>query len=136
MKNSNAIRFIIVLIISVILFSGCTSAPPEIRAGEWKGSTDFGDFTLYVDPGGTEITKIDYSFQSCSSAILSGSVKFSGSLERKDGGPISTIDNGKFEIDAQGVTTIYFKGKFNSAGTSASGKWEAGACSANWTMKR
>jgi len=136
MNNRKALQMIIGLVLVVGFLPGCASAPPETRAGEWEGSADFGKFTLFVDPTGTAITKIEYSFQSCSKAIISGGVTLSGTLARKDGQPVASIDDGKFTLDVKGITTMSFEGKFNKAGTRASGTWVAGACSGNWTSTR
>ena len=134
--NKNTLRNTFCLMLSVLVLSACASAPPETRAGEWKGTTDFGNFTMFVEPDGLSITKIEYSFQSCSKAIISGSATISGTLARKDGAPITNIENGKFTIEVTGLTTISFDGKFNPAGTTLSGKWVAGACSGRWTTTR
>ena len=136
MKSKKAWSYIIYFMLSLLLLTGCASAPPETRAGEWMGSTDFGNFTLFVEPDGMAITKIEYSFQSCSKAIISGGATFSGTLARKDGAPIANIENENFTIETQGITTLSFNGKFNNAGTRASGKWVAGACSGKWTSNR
>ena len=133
MNHRKALHVVMGLVLMAGYLSGCASAPPETRAGEWKGSTDFGEFTLFVDPSGTAITKIEYSFQSCSKAIISGGVTFSGTLARKDGSPIASIEDGKFTVEVEGSTTISFEGQFNKAGTRASGTWVAGDCSGKWT---
>ena len=124
------------LVLIALLLFGCASAPPETRAGEWKASADFGEFTFVVDPSGTAITKIEYSFQSCSAAIISGSATFSGTLARQDGSPIASIENGRFTLDVTGIPEMSFQGKFNRTGTRASGSWTAGACSGKWVATR
>ena len=128
------------LALIALLLSGCgPSAPPETRAGDWKATTDFGEFTFTVDPGGTTITSIEYSFQSCSSAIITGSVTFSGTINLEVGAhrdaPLP-IENGKFTLEVGGVTSMEFHGKFSRDGTRASGSWTAGACSGKWTSTR
>ena len=136
MIDRKALHMVMGLVLVALFLSGCGSAPPETRAGEWQGSTDFGEFTILLDPTGTSITQIEYSFESCSSAILSGSVRFEGTLVRKDGEPLAAIEDGKFSVEVSGMTTISFEGKFNSAGTRASGTWVAGACEGKWTSNR
>ena len=134
MYSRKASGLLVRLALIALLLSGCgPSAPPETRAGEWKATTDFGEFTFTVDPGGTTITSIEYSFQSCSSAIIAGSVTFSGTLNLEDGLP---IENGKFTLEVGGVTSMEFQGKFSRDGTRASGSWTAGACSGKWTSTR
>jgi hypothetical protein len=133
MNNRRALHMVIGLILVAWFLSGCASAPPEARAGEWKASADFGEFTFFVDPSGTAINKIEFSYQSCSKAIISGAITNSGSLESKDGGSIANIIDGKFEVQ---LLRDSFKGKFNNANTRASGTWEAGACSGSWTSSR
>ena len=122
------------LALMALLLSGCgPSAPPETRAGEWEAITDFGEFTFTVDSSGTTITSIEYSFQSCSDAIISGSVTFSGTIDLREGLP---IEDGKFTLEVGGVTSMEFDGKFSRDGTRASGSWTAGACSGKWTSTR
>ncbi|MFZ2096526.1 MAG: hypothetical protein WAV05_07790 [Anaerolineales bacterium] len=133
MSNRRALHMVMGLVLVAWFLSGCASAPPEVRAGEWKASADFGEFTFFVDPSGTAISKIEYSYQSCSKAIISGAVTIEGSLESKDGGPIASIVDGKFEVQ---TSQDSFKGKFNNTNTRASGTWEAGACSGSWTSSR
>lgn len=125
------------LVLSIFILSACASAPPETRAGDWKGETDFGDFTIVVNSTGTEITEIEYAFESCSSAIISGSMMFTGTLARKDGGPLLDIeDNGEFFIEISGGASMLFDGKFSKNGTKVSGKVEALGCSGRWTTNR
>jgi hypothetical protein len=127
-------RLLVGMALIALLLSGCgPSAPPETRAGEWKATTDFGEFTFTVDPSGTTITSIEYSFQSCSDAIISGSVTFSGTIDLKEGLP---IENGKFTLEVGGISSMEFDGKFSRDGTRASGSWTAGACSGKWTSTR
>ena len=122
------------LALIALLFSGCgPSAPPETRAGKWEATTDFGEFTFTVDPSGTTITSIEYSFQSCSDAIISGSITFSGTIDLGEG---LSIENSKFTLEVGGVTSMEFDGKFNRDGTRASGSWTAGACSGKWASTR
>jgi hypothetical protein len=134
MNNRTSSRLLVGLALIALLLSGCgPSAPPETRAGEWKATTDFGEFTFTVDPSGTTITSIEYSFQSCSDAIISGSVTFSGTIDLGEGLP---IENGKFTLEVGGVTSMEFDGKFSRDGTRASGSWTAGACSGKWASTR
>jgi hypothetical protein len=134
MNSRKSSRMLVGLALIALLLSGCgPSAPPETRAGEWKATTDFGEFTFTVDPSGTTITSIEYSFQSCSDAIISGSVTFSGTIDLGEGLP---IENGKFTLEVGGVTSMEFDGKFSRDGTRASGSWTAGACSGKWTSTR
>ena len=134
MNSRKSSRLLVGLALIVLLLSGCgPSAPPETRAGEWKATTDFGEFTFTVDPSGTTITSIEYSFQSCSDAIISGSITFSGTIDLGEGLP---IENGKFTLEVGGVASMEFDGKFSRDGTRASGSWTAGACSGKWTSTR
>jgi hypothetical protein len=134
MNSRKSSRMLVGLALIALLLSGCgPSAPPETRAGEWKATTDFGEFTFTVDPSGTTITSIEYSFQSCSDAIISGSVTFSGTIDLKEGLP---IENGKFTLEVGGISSMEFDGKFSRDGTRASGSWTAGACSGKWTSTR
>ena len=134
MNSRKSSRLLVGLALIALLLSGCgPSAPPETRAGEWKATTDFGEFTFTVDPSGTTITSIEYSFQSCSDAIISGSVTFSGTIDLGEGLP---IENGKFTLEVGGVASMEFDGKFSRDGTRASGSWTAGACSGKWASTR
>lgn len=134
MNSRKSLGVLVRLVLIVLLLSGCgPSAPPETRAGEWKATTDFGEFTFTVDPSGTTITSIEYSFQSCSAAIISGSVRFSGTINLEEGLP---IENDKFTLEMGGVTSMEFQGKFSRDGTRASGSWTAGACSGKWASTR
>ena len=122
------------LVLVALLSSGCgPGAPPETRAGEWTATTDFGEFTFIVDPSGMTITSIEYSFQSCSDAIISGSITFSGTIDLEDGLP---IEDNKFTLEIGGVSSMEFQGKFSRDGTQASGSWTAGACSGKWNATR
>ena len=120
-------------LILLLSFSCGPSAPPETRAGEWEASTDFGEFTFIVDPTGTKITSLDYGYQSCSSAILSGGVTFSSTINIEGGLP---IEGNKFTLETGGISSMEFKGSFSKDGTSASGSWKAGDCSGKWKVTR
>lgn len=134
MNTRKSSRLLVGLALIALLLSGCgPSAPPETRAGKWEATTDFGEFTFTVDPSGTTITSIEYSFQSCSDAIISGSVTFSGTIDLGEG---LSIENGKFTLEVGGVASMEFDGKFSRDGTRASGSWTAGACSGKWTSTR
>ena len=134
MNSRKSSRMLVGLALIALLLSGCgPSAPPETRAGEWKATTDFGEFTFTVDPSGTTITSIEYSFQSCSDAIISGSITFSGTIDLGEG---LSIENDKFTLEVGGVASMEFDGKFNRDGTRASGSWTAGACSGKWASTR
>ena len=134
MNSRKSSRLLVGLALIALLLSGCgPSAPPETRAGEWKATTDFGEFTFTVDPSGTTITSIEYSFQSCSDAIISGSVTFSGTIDLGEG---LSIENDKFTLEVGGVASMEFDGKFSRDGTRASGSWTAGACSGKWASTR
>jgi len=120
-------------LITVLVFGCEESALPEARAGEWNASTDFGEFTLFVDSSGTTITSINYSYQSCSGAIISGGVEFSGTIDLKGGVP---IEDDEFFIEVEGVLSMEFQGIFSKDGTHASGSWEAGDCFGEWEVTR
>ncbi len=131
-KHNKAMLKILFLTMSSLLIVfpliGCgPSAPPETRAGEWKASTDFGEFTLFVDPSGTTITSIEFS-QSCSSKVT-----FSGTINLDEGLP---IENNKFTLELESAPSMKFQGTFSKDGTSASGSWKAGDCSDNWKVTR
>lgn len=137
MNGKRVFVYTLSLVLSIFVLSACDSAPPETRAGDWKGTTDFGEFTLVVDPTGMEITEIEYSFESCSSAIISGSVVLAGTLATKDGSPVMIIeDNGSFFIEISGGFSMIFDGKFSRDGTRASGIIEAVACSGDFLINR
>ena len=132
-KTKSGVLLVGLTLILLISFSCGPSAPPETRAGEWEASTDFGEFTFIVDPTGTTITSIDYSYQSCSSAILSGGVTFSSTIDLVGGLP---IEGNKFTLEIGGISSMEFKGSFSKDGTSASGSWKAGDCSDNWKANK
>jgi len=113
-----------------MLVSGCgENAPPEVRAGEWNASTDFGEFALFVDSSGTTITSIEYSYQSCPK----GNISFSATIDFEGGLP---IEDNKFFLEIAGISSMVFQGTFSRDGTSASGSWEAGDCSGKWKVTR
>ncbi|MGD9119007.1 MAG: hypothetical protein PVJ08_09825 [Dehalococcoidia bacterium] len=120
-------------LIAVFVFGCGESAPPETRAGEWNASTDFGEFTLFVDSSGTMITSIEYSYQSCSKSIISGGVTFSNIISFEEGLP---IEDNKFSLEMEGVSSMELKGTFSRDGTSASGSWKAGDCSGKWKVTK
>lgn len=106
-----------------------SSAPPEDRDGEWRGSTKCGEFTFVVDPNGKSISRIEFT-------KLKGPRK-TYSLESKSGGwPIA--DDGKFDIEIiKLLDNITFYGKFNQESTHATGTWEMpSGCSSKWTATK
>jgi len=111
----------------ILLLSACgPSAPPS--AGEWKATSKFGEFTFTVDSTGTGITGISMNYQSCSSAIISGTVTMSQSIEMNT--PLPIVNN-KFSLDLESVG-LKIRGTFSRDGKQASGSWTAGACSGRW----
>ncbi len=105
-----------------------TTDPAKARAGEWKSTTEFGEFTLVVDRSGKSITHIEFEYR-CSS-IMSVSNEFNAGP-----GALPIDDNGHFEIellqllkDLPANANIILEGEFDQAATRATGVWEVPGC--------
>ena len=129
MNNKKTLVWFVIFTFFVMLLSSCgSSAPPETRAGTWKAKSDHGEFTFMVNSSGTGISGIAVDYEltpECSSAMLSGSVRF---LENFSFSPYWPIEGNKFSFE--GPPKI--EGKFSRDGTSASGTWETGSCVSKW----
>jgi len=119
---------------TVILPAAAPTAVPSVAApapptpGKWAGTAEFGTFVLTVNPKGTGVTYIAYTFSGykCGPKVLSGGVA-NGLETGWDGKP---INNGQFTFDGQTMTV---QGTFDPSGTSASGTWTMPGCSGTWT---
>jgi hypothetical protein len=129
MNGRKSLELLVGLVLIALLLSACgPSAPPETRAGEWKATADFGEFTFTVDPSGTGITKIVLDYESCSSAIVSGGVFISQAVGLE---PTLPIEDSTFTLEMEAVS-VEIQGKFSRDGSRASGSWTAGECSGRW----
>jgi hypothetical protein len=114
-----------------------TTTPPgdpgQPVDGDWVAPTGFGQFTMTVADGGTEIDYIFFEFD----GFNCGWVTLGGSLEVGSYWPIVdnqfTIDT---DIDPYGDQTMTIEGTFTSSGDEASGTWVADIhgtiCSGDW----
>jgi len=121
--------------IIVLLLNGYGVTHAQPNSGDWTVITDFGQFVLTVNPNGTYITKISYTFSSWTigSITRSGTVTISTS----PGWPITV---NKFTIVNSFVTNekMTIIGEFNQTGDGASGTWSANfhgtTASGNWQV--
>jgi hypothetical protein len=126
-------KIIFFLIFSAILISCEKEGPP--RAGDWKVTSDFGQFVFTVNSDGSYITKLVLTFSgySCGGISQSGTITISSS-------PGWSISKEKFNIsnsiDPQGNVTMSINGTFSKSGEEASGTWSLIAygttCSGSW----
>ena len=117
------------IVVIALFLSGCSGggepAPPEARAGEWKGSAKCGNLSFVVNPDGKTISRVEFTEME--------DARRSYSLENQSGGwPIA--DDGKFDIDTlQILDNITFHGQFSQDATRATGTWEMpSGCSSKW----
>jgi hypothetical protein len=129
MKLQNT-RYLIYLTLIMLLLVGCNTAPADVRAGEWRASTDFGNLTLIVNESGTAITKAIVEYK-CSS----GGVTRSGTVTFDLKGEGLPIENNRFDLNFES-TQIRVQGKFSSDNTQATGKVTALSCSSKWESSR
>jgi hypothetical protein len=121
---------------AMVIFQSSSVLPTAASAsvspthGRWSGRAEFGTFVFTVNPQGTGVTYIKYTFSNynCGGAIQSGSVG-NGEETGWDGVPIS---NGQFTFKG---ATMTIQGTFDSSGKSASGTWTYPECSSSgkWT---
>jgi hypothetical protein len=121
-----------VMVISFLLSGyGRINALP--RSGDWRVTTDFGEFVFTVNPAGTQITKIIFTFVN----FTCGPIRTSGGITITSQWPIT---NNQFAItnswSSQPLVTMTINGTFTQAGDQASGTWSenvAGTiCPGSW----
>jgi len=54
-------RLVPVVVMLLAFVAACGAADPSVRAGAWAGSTQYGDFTIYITDDGTAVEDIEYS---------------------------------------------------------------------------
>jgi Tol biopolymer transport system component len=121
------------LLITFLLPSCNDDFASETWAGEWRATSEFGLFTFLVNDSGDRIFHVEYRFQSCSEAILSGEVEVEGWLSPKEGFP---IENRKFILSTTQPPLLKMEGKFNKDSLQANGHWTAGACEGDWKANK
>jgi hypothetical protein len=104
--------------------------PSNPKPGKWGGITDFGSFSFTVNPNGTGVTYVEYTFNNygCNGVTHSGTIG-NGQETGWDGEPIK---NGQFTFSGNTMTLV---GAFDPSGTSATGTWNYPECSfsGTWT---
>jgi hypothetical protein len=123
--------------ILIFIVAGCAGTPSSLppTPGEWQGAPDFGEFGFVVNPDGTTITKILFTFSewTCGNTTMSGGMAI-------EPDPAWSIEEGKFTIethlDPNGNQKMNIEGAFDETGTGASGTYEAvwygTVCSGDW----
>ncbi len=111
----SATLFMPVLLILLVLPAGC-GADPSVRVGAWQGSTQYGDFTLYISEDGTTIKDVSYSVR-CGDNWTDDS-----NFNMGDSYPIEgrKLDFGVWL--AGQVPLVIWKGEFSSDGKTLSGE--------------
>lgn len=133
MTRNNITRLLMGIVLAALILSACSpSAPLETRAGDWKATAKFGEFTFTVNPSGTGINRIKWNYSSCSSSIASGGVTIS---QEAIINPLQPIESNKFSLVLESLS-MKFQGEFSRDGTQASGSWTAGECSGNWVAEK
>ena len=127
--------FIITLLALLLCLNGRVYAQP--RSGDWKASTDFGEFVFTVDSAGTHITKIIFNLVD----YTCGPITQSGSVTISYGGSGVPITNNQFKIEDSentywGTIKTTINGTFTQTGDQASGTWSKDVfgtlCSGSW----
>jgi hypothetical protein len=105
-----------------------TSSSANPKPGKWVGSADFGSFSFTVNPSGTGVPYVYYTFNNygCSGVTHSGSIG-NGQETGWDGEPIK---NGQFTFTG---STMTITGTFEASGTTATGTWNYPECSTSGT---
>jgi hypothetical protein len=129
MKPQNA-RYLICLTLIMLLLAGCNTAPADVREGEWRASTDFGNLTLVVNESGTAITEAVVQYK-CGS----GGITFSETVTINPTGEGFPIKNNKFDLNFES-THIRIQGKFSGDNTQVTGTLTARSCSGKWESAR
>ena len=123
--------------ISIILICFLTScSPPESIAGAWEASTEYGDFTVYVNEEENAITQIDYEF-------VCGGVEASA-YNQPFSKPSETINGRKLSIyvSYSFMKMLEIDGSFSSNGKKLSGTVSfmpqeiSGGCTADFSVSR
>jgi hypothetical protein len=121
-----------------LVLAGFGSVQSQPKAGEWKATADFGEFTLTVAPGGASITKIAFMFMAFKCG--GGGVTISGGITVMSSW---SITNNQFTItrnlNSNPIGTSWpltITGTFTANGEQVSGTWNANVagstCSGSW----
>jgi hypothetical protein len=127
-------RWILTLtILSLASLLGSCSGKPENRAGTWKGTSQFGDFTFKIDETGNYISHISFDLK-CETGTMSNSFDMVGDQMVKLKGDRFNIITFMFA----NVPGAEWDGKFSGAGTKARGTLSVfgGNCKTSWTAER
>jgi hypothetical protein len=126
------------LTLVALVLAGLGSVQSQPKAGEWKATADFGEFTLTVAPGGASITKIAFTFVAFKCG--GGGVTISGGMTVMSSW---SITNNQFTITKNLNTNpigtswpLTITGTFSANGEQVSGTWNANVagspCSGTW----
>jgi Tol biopolymer transport system component len=131
--KDKVIRVVSTCWVLIFLVSSCgETATPDTWAGEWKATSEFGEFRFLVNDSGAIVYHVDYRFRSCSEAILRGEVEIAGWINPREG---FSIDNREFSFSTQ-TPEMEIEGRFTTDGQLARGHWIAGACEGNWEARK
>ncbi len=126
------------LALVALVLAGFASVQSQPKAGDWKATAGFGEFTLTVSEGGASITKIAFMFMAfnCGGVgiTLSGGITVMSSW---------SITNNQFTITKNLNTSfsgtpwpLTIAGTFSASGDQVSGTWNANVagspCSGSW----
>ncbi|MFC1960427.1 hypothetical protein ACFLYO_06925 [Chloroflexota bacterium] len=125
------ILFLLGVTIMLLSFSsiGYTQDTPPITPGIWQGTAEFGTFELTVNPEGTGVSYISFTFEdyTCGGNTLSGGMAIGD--QEWEGVPIT---NNEFTFANPQITVA---GMFDADAASASGTWNMDSCSGEWTAE-
>jgi hypothetical protein len=103
-------------ILALLAFLTACAADPSVRAGSWKGSTPYGDFTFYITDDGTAIEDVSYAIK-CNEIGDNGYSFQMGPPYKLDGRKL------EFEIAIGGQMSIAkWTGKFSADGKTLKGE--------------
>jgi hypothetical protein len=103
------------MVITLGLQPGC-GADPSVRAGAWKSSTPYGDFTIHITADGTAIENVSFSVKCGDNSTDDKNFRM-GDPHKLDG---RKLDFGVWL--AGQVPIVIWKGKFSADGKTLSGK--------------
>ena len=126
------------LTLVALVLAGFGSVQSQPQSGDWKATTDFGEFTLTVSAGGASITKVAFTFVAFKCG--GGGVTISGGITVMSSW---SITNNQFTITKNLNTNpigsswpLTIQGTFSANGEQVSGTWNANVagsgCSGSW----
>lgn len=123
------------LFLAIVTTAGliaCRSDSPGVRAGDWEGSTEFGDFTFTITPVGTAIEDVQYSFHCRDNGFNSSNFRMG------EPSPLEGRDL-RFGVYLAGqVPMAVWHGEFSRDGQTLSGELDilGGSCKAEFKITR